>query len=143
MSDSSNNLPGLWQELKNRNVLRVVTLYVAISFGFMELIDIISGPLNLPDWALTVVILLSAVGFPFAIILSWLFVMTPEGIKRYGHLVQKDSSESKEESSAIQTGEFAEYSFADRIIVYESDSSVITPAVSSHKPMGKVYGFIY
>ena len=126
MSESSNNLPGLWQELKNRNVLRVVTLYVAISFGFIELIDIISGPLNLPDWVITVVILLSAVGLPFAVILSWLFVLTPEGIKRYGHLVQEDSPE---------------YSFADRIIVYESDSSEITPAVSSHKPMGKIYGF--
>ncbi len=140
MSESPNNLPGFWQELKNRNVLRVVALYVAVAFGFMELIDIISGPLNLPGWVLSVVILLSAVGFPIAIILSWLFVITPEGIQRYGHITPESVSEPIKENSGIQTGEFADYSFADGIIVYESDSREITPAVPSHKPMGKIYG---
>lgn len=37
----------LWQELKARNVIRICTLYVAIAFGLLELIDIVSGPLNL------------------------------------------------------------------------------------------------
>ena len=73
----------LWQELKARNVLRTCTLYVAIAFGLLELVDIVSGPLNLPSWSLSAVIMVSVLGFPLAVLLSWMYVLTPDGMQRY------------------------------------------------------------
>ncbi len=37
---------------------------------------------DIPNWAVRLVVLLSAIGFPIALIFSWIFEMTPEGIKR-------------------------------------------------------------
>jgi len=40
------------------------------------------GPLRLPEWTPTLVIVLLGIGFPFAIIFSWIFDITPDGIRK-------------------------------------------------------------
>ena len=67
-----------WQELKHRNVIHVMTVYIAGAFGFLELIDIISGPLKLPGWVLSVVMIAAVIGFPVAFLLSWLYPKSPD-----------------------------------------------------------------
>lgn len=42
-------LSRVWQEVKRMNVLWVMTIYTGTSFGLLELIDIISGALDLPS----------------------------------------------------------------------------------------------
>ncbi|MEN8201786.1 MAG: tetratricopeptide repeat protein [Bacteroidota bacterium] len=140
MAGNPGGVSRFWQELKARNVLRVTTLYVAIAFGLMELIDIVSGPLNLPAWVLSVVILLSAVGLPVTIILSWVFLLTPEGIQRYRHVASQILAETKEEHPSMEGGTFADYSFADGMIVYESDLPEFSTLGKSGRRMGKIYG---
>jgi len=76
------NSTNFWQELKHRNVIRVMTLYIAGAFGFLELIDIISGPLNLPGWGLSVVMISAVIGFPIAFLLSWLFPKSTDNEQR-------------------------------------------------------------
>ena len=75
-----NKLSQFWQELKHRNVVRVMTVYTAASFGLLELIDIISGPLDLPNWTIKAVMILAVVGFPIAFLLSWFFPATSYGV---------------------------------------------------------------
>ena len=77
-ADKSRNF---WQELKQRNVVRVMTVYIAGAFGFLELIDIISGPLNLPSWGLSVVMIAAVIGFPVTFLFSWFFPKSPESTK--------------------------------------------------------------
>jgi adenylate cyclase len=77
-----NNLSQFWQELKRRKVIRVVIVYAAAGFAVIEFVDIVTEPLNLPEWALTLVIILVAIGFPFAIIFAWIFDITAKGIKK-------------------------------------------------------------
>jgi uncharacterized protein YbcV (DUF1398 family) len=43
MDRKSNNIEKFWQELKRRKVIHVITVYVAIAFGILQLVDII-GP---------------------------------------------------------------------------------------------------
>ena len=74
-ADKSNNF---WQELKRRNVIRVMTVYIAAAFGFLELTDIISGPLNLPGWVLSVVMVSAVIGFPIAFLLAWFLPVSPD-----------------------------------------------------------------
>lgn len=39
-------------------------------------------PLNLPDWVPRLVIIITLVGFPIVIVLSWIFDITPKGIDK-------------------------------------------------------------
>jgi hypothetical protein len=68
-------------EIKRRKVFQVAAVYAVVAWLTIQIVDVISEPLNLPDWLDTVVIILLAVGFPIAVILAWAFDLTPEGIK--------------------------------------------------------------
>lgn len=79
-----NKLSQFWLELKRRRVTRVITVYAAAAFVILELASIIIDPLNLPDWTLSLIIVLLCIGFVIAIILSWIYDLTPEGIEKTG-----------------------------------------------------------
>jgi len=79
MNQSSNKISDLWQELKRRKVVRVITVYAAAAFVILELTDIVAPSLGLPDWTLNLIIILLCVGFIIAIILSWIYDIHPEG----------------------------------------------------------------
>ena len=79
MPNNPNKLSQFWQELKRRNVVRVITVYAGAAFVIIELINNIVEPLRLPDWTPRLVIVLLAIGFPIVIIFSWLYDIHPEG----------------------------------------------------------------
>jgi len=82
MSGHRNKLSRLWQELKRRRVIHVITVYASAAFVIIELIGNLSEPLNLPASLLTIVIIIMAVGFPLAIVLSWLYDITSGTFER-------------------------------------------------------------
>ena len=82
MVANPNKLSQFWHELKRRKVVRVITVYAAAAFVILEAVDIIFPRLNFPDWTVTFVMILLAVGFPVALIFSWIFDVTPEGIEK-------------------------------------------------------------
>jgi len=65
-----------WQELKRRRVIHVITVYATSSFVLIELVGNLAEPLNLPPNLPTIVIIVLAVGFPLAIVLSWIYDLT-------------------------------------------------------------------
>ncbi|MEA3461306.1 MAG: helix-turn-helix domain-containing protein [Bacteroidota bacterium] len=75
----SPGLSGFFQELKRRKVVRVITIYAAAAFVILELMSIVVEPLQLPEWTLTMVIVLLVIGFIIAVILSWIYDVHPEG----------------------------------------------------------------
>ena len=78
----ANKLIQFWKELKRRKVFRVMAMYAATAFIIMEAGDIMLPRLGLPDWTVTFIIVLLIIGFPISIILSWIFDLTPEGVKK-------------------------------------------------------------
>ena len=76
----------LWREVKRRNVVRVATGYAALGWMLIEIADTVFPRLLLPGWSVTLVIVTLAVGFPIVLVLSWLYELTPEGIKRDAEL---------------------------------------------------------
>ena len=141
MAGNPINLSRFWQELKDRRVFRVITVYVAVVFGLLELVDIITGPLNFPGWVLTIVIFLSAIGFPIVVIFSWVFFITPEGIRRYKYQHEVPSPGEQQDDLSVQAEQFTDFSFADGLIVYESDSPYSAASGKSEKRAGRIYGF--
>jgi TolB-like protein/Tfp pilus assembly protein PilF len=67
-------------ELKGRGVYRVAAIYTAGSWALLQVADLFFPLLGFPDWAITAVLAAAALGFPMALILAWLFDITPEGI---------------------------------------------------------------
>ncbi|MCK4466267.1 MAG: hypothetical protein KAU83_11200 [Bacteroidales bacterium] len=57
-------------------------MYAATAFILLEVVDIITPALLLPSWTVTLVVVLLAIGFPIAVIFSWIFDITPEGLKK-------------------------------------------------------------
>lgn len=74
-------MAAFWQELKRRKVVKVIIVYASISFILLQLLSILIKPLFLPDWIMTLVIVLLAIGFPIAIIFSWIFDITSGGLE--------------------------------------------------------------
>ena len=71
----------LFEELKRRKVFRVGIAYLVAAWVLLEVADLLSPMLELPDWAPKLVFFLLAFGFIPALILAWAFEVTPAGIK--------------------------------------------------------------
>ena len=69
-------------ELKRRNVFRVGLVYLASAWLIAQVTAILVPAFVWPAWVLRVVIIVLAVGFPIALVIAWLFELTPEGLKR-------------------------------------------------------------
>jgi TolB-like protein len=69
-------------ELKRRNVFRVGIAYIVGGWLLLQLTDVLSELLDLPDVVGRVIVLLIIIGLPVALFFAWAFEMTPEGVKR-------------------------------------------------------------
>jgi len=71
-----------FSELRRRNVFRVGAAYAVLGWLLVEISDTVFPRLQLPDWSVTLVIVLLILGFPLALFFAWAFELTPEGLKR-------------------------------------------------------------
>jgi TolB-like protein/Flp pilus assembly protein TadD len=87
----------VWGELKRRNVVRVAVAYVIVAWLLLEISSVLAPALRLPEWSMTLVVYLLILAFPMALVLSWAYEMTPEGIR-------KEKDVEREQSITQQTG---------------------------------------
>lgn len=76
------SLRGFLEELRRRRVPQVALGYLVGGWIMVEVADIAFPRLGLPDWTITLVMALVILGLPLALILTWAFQVTPEGIRR-------------------------------------------------------------
>jgi TolB-like protein/Flp pilus assembly protein TadD len=69
-------------ELKRRNVYKVAVAYAVVAWLVIQVASIVLPTFHAPDWTLQVIIALVVIGFPAALVCSWAFEITPEGIVR-------------------------------------------------------------
>ncbi len=69
-------------ELKRRNVFRVAAAYLLAAWVLLQAIDFVLDAISAPNWILQVFIMAAVAGFVIVLVFSWVFEMTPEGIKR-------------------------------------------------------------
>jgi TolB-like protein/Tfp pilus assembly protein PilF len=72
----------LFAELKRRNVFRACIAYVALGWVVTQVTGTVQPMLHLPEWIGPVVLWIGVIGFPFVIMFSWVYELTPEGLKR-------------------------------------------------------------
>ncbi len=71
---------GLISELRRRNVIRMAVLYAVAAWLIMQVAEVMMSLVGLPAWAGRATLALLAVGFPIALIFSWFYEITSEGI---------------------------------------------------------------
>lgn len=69
-------------ELQRRHVVTVGTTYAIVFFVLLQVADLTFAPLRLPPWSYTLFLWIGILGFPLALVLSWMFDFTPRGVKR-------------------------------------------------------------
>ena len=74
----------LFAELKRRNVIRMAGLYLVAAWLLIQIAETLLPIFRTPDWVLQAMVILLALGFIPALIFSWVFELTPDGIKRDG-----------------------------------------------------------
>ncbi len=80
----------LIEELKRRKVFRVAASYAVVAFIIFQLVEILFPIFNFPQWTQQFVVIIILLGFPIALIFSWVFDKTPEGF------IKTDAVKSKE-----------------------------------------------
>src|SRR3989442_387077 len=76
------NPKNFFAELKRRNVYKVAIAYAVVAWLVMQIATQVFPFLEIPNWAIRLVIMLIVIGFPIALVIAWAFELTPEGLKR-------------------------------------------------------------
>ena len=91
------NPRNFFSELKRRNVVRMAGLYLVGAWLLTQVASTVLPMFGAPDWLPRTIVILLAIGFVPALIFSWVFELTPQGLKR-------DEDVPPEQSIAPQTG---------------------------------------
>lgn len=75
-----------FDELRRRNVIRIAGLYLVGAWLAVQVVSTVLPAFDFPGWVLRAAIILLAVGFVPALVLAWVFELTPEGLKRERHV---------------------------------------------------------
>ena len=78
-------------ELKRRNVFKVAGAYLALGWVVVQATSTLAPALNLPATALPLVTWIGVVGFPFVLVFSWAYELTPDGLKRDSEIDRSQS----------------------------------------------------
>jgi TolB-like protein len=72
----------LFTELKRRNVIRMAGLYLVGAWLITQVAGTVLPMFGAPEWVARSVVILLAIGFIPAVVFSWLYELTPEGLQR-------------------------------------------------------------
>lgn len=87
----------VFSELKRRNVFRVGLLYAIASWIILKVTDVGVSLLHIPTWVGKLILVLLTVGFPLILFFSWVYEITPDGLKKESNV---DSGRSAGEKTA-------------------------------------------
>src|ERR1700738_5272959 len=76
------NPRGFFEELKRRNVYKVAVAYIVAGWALSQGIAQVFPVFDIPNWVIRLIVLLIIIGLPIALVLAWMFELTPEGLKR-------------------------------------------------------------
>jgi len=75
-------MTSLFTELRRRNVLRVAAAYALVSWILIEAGSVLLPTFGAPDWVFKAYVIVVMVGFIVAMVVAWVFEVTPEGVRR-------------------------------------------------------------
>src|SRR5258708_6651378 len=95
------NARSFFTELKRRRVYSVAVAYVVVAWLLIQIATQVFPFFGIPNWAVRLVVLLSILGFPIAVVCAWAFEMTPEGIKFEGDVDRRITRKTGRKLTAL------------------------------------------
>jgi len=80
-----------FEELKRRNVLKASLAYIVASWIIIQVMSIILPTIEAPEYIMKLVLALLIIGFPIWVIFSWVYEITPDGIKKTANVPLEES----------------------------------------------------
>jgi TolB-like protein/tetratricopeptide (TPR) repeat protein/DNA-binding winged helix-turn-helix (wHTH) protein len=80
-ADAPPETPSFWHELSRRRVIRVAIAYAVVAWVVTEVASTVFPGLRLPEWTVTLVIILVVLGFPVAVMMAWALQLSESGIE--------------------------------------------------------------
>ena len=75
-------MSSFFEELKRRNVIKATIAYVVVSWVIIQVLSIVLPTIEAPDWVMKTLMTLLVIGFPIWVFFSWVYEVTPEGLKK-------------------------------------------------------------
>ena len=119
-------------ELKRRNVYKVAVAYAVVAWLLIQAASIFLPAFDAPPWVMKIFIIVIIFGFPVALIFSWAFEITPEGIKLESE-IEPNKSIKRRTGRKIVAMTIALAVVAAGLFVYQlvRSKSTITPRSAS------------
>jgi len=87
-------MASVWGELKRRNVVKVAVAYAIVGWLLIEIASTVLPTFEAPQWFLQSITFVIILGFPLALVLAWVFDLTPQGVERNESSLQPGSTAS-------------------------------------------------
>ena len=78
-------------ELKRRNVIKATMAYLVVAWVLIQVLTNILPVFQAPEWVLKTLMILLAIGLPVWMVFSWVYEVTPEGIKKTADVSSDES----------------------------------------------------
>ena len=78
-------------ELKRRNVLRAAAFYAASTWLLVQVATQVFPFFHIAEWVVRWIVIASIIGFPFAMLFSWVYEWTPQGLQRESAMMPNES----------------------------------------------------
>jgi len=70
------------EELKRRNVIKAAIAYAVVAWVALQVLALILPNVGSPEWVMKTLTIITIIGFPIWIFISWVYEVTPEGLKK-------------------------------------------------------------
>src|SRR4051812_18865515 len=116
-------MSGFFEEVRRRKVYRVAAAYIIAAGGGIQLASAAFPAWELPNWALRLVIVALLMGFPIALILSWVYDITAQGVRATPASPMPGSHRRRNIVMLVVTG----------VVISAAAGFFLLPRVSAHK----------
>src|SRR5437879_1248853 len=120
-------------ELKRRNVYKVAIAYAVVAWLLIQAASILFPAFDAPSWVMKIFIIVIIFGFPVALIFSWAFEITPEGIKLESE-IEPNKSVTRRTGRKIVAVTIALAVVAAGLFVYQLVRTRSTSSLSTNAP---------
>jgi TolB-like protein/Tfp pilus assembly protein PilF len=79
------------RELQRRNVFRAIAAYLVLGWVLLQVSSTLEEALRLPDWFDALITAFLVIGFPLILVFSWVYELTPDGVKKTSSVPESDS----------------------------------------------------
>lgn len=129
----------IWEEIKTRKIFKAATIYAAVTWGIIQIADVLFPVVGIPDWVMSSMVLLAFSGFPIALIIGWMLDIRLDRKKALeaNQLLNESENSELTPTSKISYSRYAElaviglFGLVAALLYYNSGSEPAQASVDS------------